>query len=185
MEIEAEPARKEVKRTTVKRAVRAVTDGMTKLQRRAVRPPFFSDAALREAKTLADLRPKSVESIRFRRGQKQVEVTGQLSVNVDELIGPKYEGLGTIEGTLEAITIHGRHEFSIYDALDNRRVRCTFGAAIPLAEIKAGFGGRVSAYGTIHYRASGEPVSVDVESFEALPDDADLPSADDVRGLLG
>jgi hypothetical protein len=187
VEIQAEPARVEVKQVVVRRTVSAVTDGIRQLQRqrRPKRPPYFSDRALEKAKALADLGSKNVSDIRVGKGKKQVQVTSRLSANVDELIGPKYTSLGTVEGSLEALTIHGKHEFSIYDSLTARRVRCNFGERVGLDEIKRGFGGRVAAYGTIHYRASGEPVSVDVASFDVFPAPDELPSADEVQGILG
>jgi hypothetical protein len=43
---------------------------------------------------------------------------------------------------------------------------------------------RVEVSGIIHYRRNGTPISIDVERLEALPDDSELPSLDDVRGLL-
>ncbi|MFL5799166.1 MAG: hypothetical protein ACJ77A_14700 [Actinomycetota bacterium] len=185
VEIEGRPARNDVKQAVVRKTVGAVANGIRRLQRRAERPPFFSDRALEKAKMLADLRGKNLSDIRVRKGKQQVEVTSRLSANVDELIGPKYSSLGSVEGTLEAITIHNKHEFSIYDSLTGRRVRCNFGQRVDLDEVKQGFGDRVAAYGTIHYRATGEPVSVDVESFEVFPPATDLPSADDVQGILG
>jgi len=44
---------------------------------------------------------------------------------------------------------------------------------------------RVEITGTIHYRRNGTPTSIEAASITPLPDDSDLPSADDVRGIFG
>jgi hypothetical protein len=53
-----------------------------------------------------------------------------------------------------------------------------------LPELFTKFRRRVEVSGLIHYRRNGVPISIDVESIEILPDDSDLPSLDDVRGIL-
>ena len=79
--------------------------------------------------------------------------------------------------------IHGRRVFFVYEQLTNRRVQCFFSASM-LPQALAGFGGRVAVYGTIHSRATGEKISVDVEEVELYPPDSALPTAEDVRGIL-
>ena len=43
---------------------------------------------------------------------------------------------------------------------------------------------RVEVSGIIHYRKNGMPISIEAEQIIALPDDSELPTAEDVRGIL-
>ena len=53
-----------------------------------------------------------------------------------------------------------------------------------LPDAFANFRKRVEVSGLIHYRRNGVPVSIEVDAIAPIPDDAELPSIDDVRGIL-
>ena len=53
-----------------------------------------------------------------------------------------------------------------------------------LPDAFANFRKRVEISGLIHYRRNGVPVSIDVDAMAPIPDDDELPSIDDVRGIL-
>jgi len=99
---------------------------------------------------------------------------------------------GSIEGTVEAINVHQRtHYFSLYDSLTTTRVRCNFGAAISLDLVKGALRRRAVVYGLVGYRPSGrahdiavEAIDIAVEAIDILPEDADLPTAAQVRGII-
>lgn len=181
----AAPSRTDVDSGTVLRTVKALTDGLKTLQGpKARRPIYFSDRALESAKELAELHDKNLTSIKVRNGTGSLEVTKRLSVNVDELIGPKTSSEGTVEGALEVISIHGQHKFSVYEPLTGHRVACHF-KPDQLEEIKRAFGRRVAVSGEIFSSASGKRLSVRVEHFEVFPSEEDLPSIDRMIGILG
>jgi hypothetical protein len=62
-------------------------------------------------------------------------------------------------------------------------VRCYFPEEL-LPSVFDTFRKRVEVSGVIHYRKNGTPVSIDAEQIIALPDDGELPTAEDVRGIL-
>lgn len=64
-----------------------------------------------------------------------------------------------------------------------QRVRCYFPENL-LPEVFDRFRKRVEVSGVIHYRKNGSPVSIEAEHIIGLPDDAELPTAGDVRGIL-
>lgn len=184
IELIAGPARAEVEPETVMRTVKALADGLKTIQSGARRPAYFSDRALESAKELAELHDKNLTFIKVRNGRATIDVTKRLSVNVDELIGPKTSSQGTVEGTLEVISIHGQHRFSIYEPLTGHSVACHF-RPDQLEEVKGAFGRRVAVRGEIFSSASGKRLSVRVENFEAFPSEDDLPSIERMIGILG
>jgi hypothetical protein len=95
-----------------------------------------------------------------------------------------YNDYGTIEGRLETIQeSYGTLQFYLRDAMLRQRVRCYFPEQL-LPEVFENFRKRVEVSGIIHYRRNGTPISIEAEQIVALPDDSELPTAEDVRGIL-
>lgn len=95
-----------------------------------------------------------------------------------------YNDYGVMEGRLETIQeSHGGLQLYLRDAMLKVRVRCYFPEAL-LPTVFENFRRRVEVSGVIHYRKNGAPVSIEAEHILGLPDDSELPTADDVRGIL-
>jgi hypothetical protein len=95
-----------------------------------------------------------------------------------------YSDYGTIEGRLESIQeVHSGLQFHIRDAMLRQKVRCYFPEEL-LPEVFEKFRKRVEVSGLIHYRKSGIPIGIEAERIQILPDDSELPTAEDVRGIL-
>ena len=95
-----------------------------------------------------------------------------------------YNDYGTIEGRLEAIQeTRGTLQFFIRDAMLRLRVRCYFPEGL-LPAVFEKFRKRVEVSGMVHYRKNGAPVSIEAEHIIGLPDDSELPTAEDVRGIF-
>ncbi len=166
--------------------VEAAYSGFKKLQeRKSVRPEFFNDDALQSARDLAKLVDgKAVRVLQIRRSRNSFTLKDDKVVrNVDLILGGTATELGTIEGKLEMISARGCLHVGVWDALTDRQVRCFVRPGL-LEEAKAAFGRRVAVTGTIRYRPNGEPVSIEVDSLEVFPGREDLPSAEDVYGIL-
>jgi hypothetical protein len=166
-----------------------IASGMAVIEERAERPPFFTDRALEEARHLSTPVGTDVRAVRIRRERKgkrpeRVTVTKRLAANVDELIGPKVESFGTIEGKLEGIVVHDRRTFYVWETLTNRRVECSFGDRIELKEVLDAFGRRVAARGIVRKRKTGEPLSVEANELYVFPAENELPGLDDVQGIM-
>ena len=185
LEVRGQPAGDEVVPAIIPSIISAVTSGVATIQQRPVRPRFFSDLALENAKTLAETVDSGVVGLRMNNGHTGVVVTRQLAANVDELIGARIQSYGTVEGWLEAITIHGRQQFTVYEPLDGHRVRCLFGQQIPLDDVVHAFGKRVAVSGSIRSRKTGERVEVLADELRVFPAESELISADAVTGILG
>jgi hypothetical protein len=51
-------------------------------------------------------------------------------------------------------------------------------------QVFASFRRRVEIEGRIHYRRDGTPISIEAQVIDILPEDSDLPTAADVRGIM-
>ena len=98
------------------------------------------------------------------------------------LINSKSVALGSLEGRIEALTVHGAIEFSVYDSITNRRIRCSCSRETLDAAIKH-FGKRVSVSGAIRFNALGEATSMNVDEVHPLGT-GPLPQAKDILGLF-
>ena len=94
-----------------------------------------------------------------------------------------YNDHGTLEGRLKGIQDNGSIQLTLRDDLLGWNLKCYLSDEL-LGQAFESFRHRVEVSGLIHYRANGVPISIAVEKIDPLPDDNELPSADDVRGLL-
>ena len=167
-------------------SVRAVRDGLELIERSPERPRFWSDAALRKAKELAEIVPSTtggVQQVNVTVDSSRSIVTRRTSVNVDALIGIELRALGTIEGRLRAVSEGGGLHFVVQDAVTHNEVRCYIKDE-DTDKILAAFRKRVAVYGEIQYRRDRQPASIAVEHFRMLREKESLPTAADVRGIL-
>lgn len=101
--------------------------------------------------------------------------------------GASYRSYGSIDGHIEGINLHDRKRFWVYDALTGRRVTCEFGDRIEIERIADALAKkrRVEVYGTVSYRTDDQIASMLADTLYVFPDASTLPTADDVRGILG
>jgi hypothetical protein len=163
--------------------VDAVASGVVNLERAPDRPQYFTDQALDQAARLVALR-QDVGSLGVMNGKVGSSITDTFRQHVDSLLGIQYYEEGSIEGTLEAVNVHDRSRFSVYDVLTRRPIKCNFGDRISIDQIAGALKKRVMIFGRIAYRANGVPISVTADELAGFPVDDELPRAADVRGLL-
>ena len=168
----------------VAEVVRAVESGIATLEERPERPPFFSDRALESAKALASLVGKDILMIQVGVNSQKVNLTKHLVANVDELIGANYKSFGSVEGLLKAIDLSRKPLFRIYDLITNKSIKCYFSSNF-IGQIKDALDKRVAVYGLIRSREDGQKVSIEVEEMEVFPGEQELPSIEDILGILG
>jgi hypothetical protein len=170
-----------------KEALRHVRGGLTDLRTQAAIPPHFSDAALEAAGKLAAHSHNGVGRIEVGIDNERVEVTQHVQANVTEVTKGKFRSMGSIEGTIEALSIHGQKRFVLYDRQWGRAVKCSFD--FDEHEIfDRLWNKRVLVRGIIWSRADGRPISIQVskpEDIYTFPPDDELPTASQVRGILG
>ncbi|MFC2009081.1 hypothetical protein ACFLUT_03405 [Chloroflexota bacterium] len=164
--------------------VAAFVGGLSRLEREAVTPPYFSDSSLGLVQSIvrrlgsdgiAGLVVESPDT------NELAEVGIDMGQLVSKLRGTRYAAQGSVEGTLETVSIHRAPRFNVYHSITLRAVRCTLPEDL-VAEAGGALGRRVVVSGLVHYNAVDEPVTVDVEAMRLLPPEDHLPSIEDFIG---
>ena len=153
-------------------AISRTISGLAELAETAQRPAHFTHKALRRARTLGSLAATAPERVRASSSGRSVaartcSITTELATHAHRVMRTPPPEIGSIDGILEAVSIHGQVAFAVQDPLTGDRVDCrcdrpTLDRAVPH------LGKRVFVRGEIHYRSDGEPKSLQVESFEPL-----------------
>lgn len=149
----------------------------------------LSESALRHLRSLSEMADASMKkgkpvSLRLWIRKKPIEIEPAIAGTIRENWRADYNDYGTLEGRLETIQeSYGTLQFQLRDAMLRHKVRCYFPEQL-LPEVFDTFRKRVEVSGVIHYRKDGTPISIVAERIDDLPDDADLPTAEEVRGIL-
>ncbi len=146
----------------------------------------LSDAALSHFRQLSQLTisKKQPTPMKFWVKKEPMTLGPRIAEVIREDWRTEYSDVGTIEGRLQAIQESGGSlKIKIKDPLYAKAIEC----ALPedmIEDALATFRKRVEVSGLIRYRKNGNPVSIQVSDIEVMPDDDDLPTAEDVRGIL-
>lgn len=184
--LEAKPELKDLSlgSETAVQVLAAVGEGLELVEHEAARPSHFNDSALKSARELTGaLREEGISRVRVRTNGRSVEISQRLAAHVDELIKGKVKSIGSVEGRLETVSLHGSAYFNVYERISGKGVRCYF-SEDRLEEVKKALGERVRVSGVIWSRRTGEVVSIQVREIEVFPDESDLPPAEAMRGVL-
>ncbi len=160
--------------------------GIDSLEKSQERPPNFSDKALECLQYLAsipDFKGNGLNKIHISINETPHTLTHHIIANVDYILGVYAKELGSIEGKLQTISERGGPKIIVYDALTDKPIRCNVTEEM-LYDMTGAFGKRVYVYGLISYNKSGIPTSIKAEEFKVFPKEEELPSADEIRGIL-
>lgn len=137
-------------------------------------PPHFSADALDDLKRMRGLftgRERAGRVV-FTSNGHATAVSANIAERVERILRNTYSALGSIEGTLEAVNLHGDKtaNFTVWDRLAGVPVRCSF-PKLPevVAQVKSMLEGHVLISGKINYFANGTPRSItDVEDMQLV-----------------
>jgi hypothetical protein len=161
---------------------RAYLRGLTQLEKQGTCPPYFTEEALRAAATLSRIRFRPEGSIMVMVGSEEVTLTERVAANVRELAAQRFTTMGSVEGTLEMVTLHGQNYFRVYDAVHGLGVQCMFSPQ-DLEKVRAGLGKRVCASGRMAVNRRGDKLAVRIEKLCIFPPEDQLPKPRELRGL--
>lgn len=165
---------------------RKVSYGIDALSRGEVRGAGLSEKAITHLKGLSDIAGKSTtkNGVRIWVERRPVAIGGGISKAIREDWESDYYDFGSVEGRLEFIQdADDSIKIRIKDFLFDKPIKCVI-SEDKLDQVLANFRRRVELEGRIHYRRDGTPISIEADVIDALPEDEDLPTADDVRGIL-
>lgn len=162
-----------------------VLDGIYALEE-GRRHRAFSDNAIEHASGISTVFAKRKKPSRIRlwsANDKSLLIKNTISETAAKLLEPVYEDEGSVEGTLEMVSGHGRFEIAVYDPIDARAIKCEISEEEMRRSIEC-FMKRVEVFGKVRYRKDGVPVSVKVGRIVPFPSKDSIPSVDDVCGVL-
>jgi hypothetical protein len=165
---------------------REVFQGVATLANAPERNRYYSDSVLSKLRNLASQsRQSGPLTIYTENGEARQEasITESTFKNIEQIIGVKYKGLGSVVGSLDAITLHNKNEFRIWDENTGKPVTCLF-APEKLEEIKTLLRTKVLVHGEVRSNQRGEAISVIVEGIEPRTTQDKLPTIEEMSGLV-
>lgn len=163
-----------------------VDHGFAALARGDIKGAGLSERAVNHLKVLSELtsRTDASPTMRVWVRRKPVAVSASIAKTVKESWDADYYDYGTVEGRLEAIQdANGSLRIRVQDFLFSKPIRCTVPEDM-IAQVFDSFRKRVEITGRIHYRRDGVAISIEASEIQILPEDNELPSAYDVRGIF-
>lgn len=161
-----------------------IPNGIATIEQSAERPPYFTDQALTQAQHLANLSSDEMP-VRVRNGGGAIRLTKQLVANVDILTRDAQPRIGSVEGRLEEVNLHGQATFQVWERLSGTKIHCRVGEDITTDDLRVALGKRVAVRGRIRQSKTGQKTTIDVKQLRVFAAEEDLPTPDDVRGILG
>jgi len=128
---------------------------------------------------------KTLSSVRILAGTDNFLFGEDFRKNVVELLRPEETYPGYVRGMLEAINLHGGvNIFRIYPDVGPAKVTCQFPNELEGAAIQA-IGRFVEVRGTLGYKVTASfPHEISVCELEALPEERELPTLGELRGVV-
>ena len=160
--------------------------GVRALAKGDVEGSGLPEKAITHLKGISDIAAKQSggNGIRIWVKKQAVGIGGGISKAIQEDSENDYFDFGTIEGRLEAIQdASGSLKIKVRDFLYPRPITCLVREDM-IDKVLSSFRRRVEIEGKIHYRKNGTPISIEASVIDELPEDDELPSAADVRGIL-
>lgn len=161
----------------------AIPEGIATIEREAKRPKYFTDQALTQAQHLANLASETLP-IRVGGGRRSTAITKKLVAHVDILTREAQPRIGTIEGRLEEVNVHGRPTFQVWERLSGDKVLCRAGENITVDDLGEALGRRVAVRGRIRESKAGQKITIDVRQLRVFDAEEDLPTPEEVLGIL-
>lgn len=171
----------------VRRILALTAQGLEQFELEGEVPPIYPDAAIKHIRDLSNIAAKKAEDdtrVGVWVKKQRREITRAIYTATRAALRPGFSEHGTVEGHLSVLSDRKGFHFVIYERVWDRPVTCSVPSDLPADEMKNLWGKRVAAHGLVHYRPDGLPTRIEAEQIEAFPDDRELPSHDDVLGIL-
>ena len=138
-------------------------DGWARIEHEGVSPPYLTEQGMDTVRRIVrGIGKDGIEGIVVAGPERSVTISPEASAHMDQLVPVKYRSLGSAEGTLETISVHGSPRFTIYHSRTKKAIRCDIPAtdSTLLDRAKESLGRRVIARGRLERNARGEPIRI-------------------------
>jgi nitrogen regulatory protein PII-like uncharacterized protein len=151
------------------RVSQSFVTGFRALEQEGRSPAFLTEFGMHKAESLTDVIGKEGTRAIVASDvstQQEVEITKQSATNIRKLLPEAYKSYGSIEGKLEAISIHRGEYFVVYEGVSGKGVMCRFPKLKLTPKAKDHLGERVQVAGLLSRNAKGEPVRIAIDKPE-------------------
>lgn len=161
-----------------------VISSLKMLSENTLPPIEMSQQLLGHYKNFSDKVQKGILRISLKRETDTVKVSENVKAVIEDVTLSETKSIGTVEGRLEFLNIHGNQNiFRIYSAIPPEKVNCFF-PPDKIDQAREALGHKIRVSGELTYPGGNDfPRDIKVEAIELLPDDDDLPSLMDLRGV--
>jgi hypothetical protein len=158
----------------------AYVRGIAQMEKAAILPEHFTEeAALAVQETVNAAEDDGKKLTVSASKKKTVSPTPQIVTHIKEIVAKsrKYADYGTIEGTLQEISIRGGSKIGISESFTGQWIMCAV-APEQIQEAMRYFGKRVAVSGTIRH-SNHRPTSITIEEpIQVLRDSSELPQVE-------
>jgi hypothetical protein len=166
------------------RVAGSLVTGFEHVEKLGISPPYLSTYGLSNLNNMLGILgrngARAYRTTDLEQG-RTVELSQNAVETVRSLLPTKRKTIGSVEGQLEAISIHGNKKFVVYDSLTKKAISCEFDSEEMLSKVKDDLGKRVLVSGLVHWNVQSEPKRVEVENIRVLGDGL-LPTTKDLSG---
>lgn len=165
--------------------VKACVDGWDRIEHEGMSPAYLTEQGMSAARRIVRrIGREGMEGFVVSAPGRSIAVSPKASVHMDQLIPVKYRSVGSAEGTLETISIHGGSRFTIYHSRTKKAIRCDIPEqeAKLLDRAKEALGRRVQARGLLERNARSEPIRIKAEHLRILREREELPTIAELGG---
>lgn len=145
-------------------------------------PSYLPERTIWAARALAELAYNTKTRMAISGPRQHVQLTVETIRTADRILRAVWEDLGSVEGTLEMVSVHEKQQFNIYDALTGQCIPCYFKPEL-FEQVRAGLKRRVTVRGLVRYTATGRVTQVFAQEIHLLRDDENLPSIEEMAGV--
>ena len=176
-----------VLRDTSERVESEIITNVASITDSGERNKFLSDAALLKVERIAKMAPKIGDSAIYTGNGSGLSLSTTVTVRtlnqLQELTNPRSISFGSLVGSMETISIHNGLEFRVWDDETKRPVRCILDGRQRKKAIDM-LGARVIVTGMMKADRNGRPISMNVENFDPITEPSQLPTIEEMRGLI-
>lgn len=144
----------------------------------------ISSPILTSLREMASPIGRTLSLVRVQSNGRQVEIDKTFGSKVVDLLKPEQTYPGSVRGMLEAINVHkDANVLRIYPDVGPSKITCYFPSDLQETAI-FGVGKFIEVRGTLRYRANSQYADeIKVDEIEIFPDEDELPSLFDLRGI--
>lgn len=181
--LEAVPVKKVMKSDIATRVVNNFLRNLRQINNKGRVPSRVDTSALESYKELGSLLDKNVSRVKISNSNFDINIDKSFHDKVENIIGPDEISNGSLTGNLEWINLHNTNSFNIYPIVGAKKVKCHFSRDLKETVISA-IDRYVRVYGDLRYKSRDNfPYALNVEDIEILPEENELPSLFDLRGI--